>query len=351
MLKKIIFTVIALTLLVFVFIKLATNKKEINVAASYKETKENIAVQVMTAQRSTYNTALQFTGTFKPFKETNFGAESQGMITDVNIQEGDYVKVGQLIAKINDELLTLKLAAEKAQLEKAKVDLERQKNLSKDNATTDAMLKQMELGYSLAQIAVASTQKQIAMTRIIAPISGVITMKTIEIGSIVAPGVPLGTITDVSQLKLEVLIPENQINTIKKGSRITVMSDVYPDQKFNGTVHLIAIKGDQNHNFKVEILVANINSNFPLKAGMFANIQASSSQELTNFIIPGTAVFNQNGETKVFVAQNGKAKAKTIQTAGFVGDNMAVYSGIEEGEQVIITGVNNLKDGITIKIK
>jgi membrane fusion protein (multidrug efflux system) len=84
---------------------------------------------------------------------------------------------------------------------------------------------------------------------------------------------------------------------------------------------------------------------------MFANIQASSSQELTNFIIPGTAVFNQNGETKVFVAQNGKAKTKTIQTAGFVGDNMAVHSGIEEGEQVIITGVNNLKDGITIKIK
>jgi hypothetical protein len=62
-------------------------------------------------------------------------------------------------------------------------------------------------------------------------------------------------------------------------------------------------------------------------------------------------VFNQNGETKVFVAQNGKAKTKTIQTAGFVGDNMAVHSGIEEGEQVIITGVNNLKDGITIKIK
>lgn len=349
MIKKIIFTVIALALLVFVFVKLASNKKEINAAASYKETKENIAVQVITAQRSTYNADLQYTGTFKPFKETNFGAESQGRLTEVYIQEGDFVKAGQLIAKINDELLTVKLAAEQAQLEKAKVDLERQKNLSKDNATTDAMLKQMELGYALAQTAVSSTQKQIAMTRILAPISGVITMKTFEKGSIVSPGVPLGTITDVSQLKLEVLIPENQINTIKKGSRITVMSDVYPDQKFTGTVNLIAVKGDQNHNFKVEILVAN--SNTQLKAGMFANIQASSSQEVTNFIIPRTAVVNQNGETKVFITQNGIAVAKTVQTAGFVGDNMAISSGIDEGEQVIITGVNNLKNGITIKIK
>jgi RND family efflux transporter MFP subunit len=351
MIKKIIFTVIALALLVFVFIKLASNKKEINASAAYKETKENIAVQVITAQRSTYNADLQYTGTFKPFKETNFGAESQGMLTEVYIQEGDYVKAGQLLAKISDELLSVKLKADQAQLEKANVDLQRQKNLSKDNATTDAMLKQMELGYALAQTAVSSTQKQIAMTRILAPISGVITMKNFEKGSIVAPGIPLGTITDVSQLKLEVLIPENQINTIKKGSRITVLSDVYPDQKFNGTVNLIAVKGDQNHNFKVEILVTNSNSNFPLKAGMFASIQANSSEQVTNFLIPRTAVVNQNGETKVFVAQNGKAKAKTIQTAGFLGDNMQVTSGIEEGEQIIITGVNNLKDGITIKIK
>ncbi|NJO00420.1 MAG: efflux RND transporter periplasmic adaptor subunit [Bacteroidia bacterium] len=351
MIKKIIFTVSALALLVFVFVKLASNKKEINAAAAYKETKENIAVEVITAQRSTYYAALQYTGTFKPFKETNFGAESQGKLTEVYIEEGDYVKSGQLLAKINDELLSVKLAAEQAQLEKAKVDLERQKNLSKDNATTDAMLKQMELGYALAQTAVASTQKQIAMTRITAPISGLITMETIEKGSIVAPGVPLGTITDVSQLKLEVLIPENQIKTIKKGSRITVMSDVYPDQIFTGTINLIAVKGDQNHNFKVEILVANSNSNFPLKAGMFASIQANSSEQVTNFLIPRSAVVNQNGETKVFVAQNGKAVARTIQTNGLIDDNMQVISGIEEGEQVIITGVNNLKDGITIKIK
>lgn len=351
MIKKIIFTVIALAFLVFVFVKLASNKKEINAAASYKETKENIAVQVITAQRSTYNADLQYTGTFKPFKETNFGAESQGRLTEVYIQEGDYVKAGQLIAKINDELLTVKLAAEQAQLEKAKVDLERQKNLSKDNATTDAMLKQMELGYALAQTAVSSTQKQIAMTRILAPISGVITMKTFEKGSIVSPGVPLGTITDVSQLKLEVLIPENQINTIKKGNKIMVETDVYPDQKFTGAVNLIAVKGDQNHNFKVEVLVANKNANKPLKAGMFATIQANSSQQVTNFLIPRTAVVNQNGETKVFITQNGIAVAKTVQTAGFVGDNMAISSGIDEGEQVIITGVNNLKDGITIKIK
>jgi RND family efflux transporter MFP subunit len=334
-----------------VFVKLASNKKEINAAAAYKETKENIAVQVITAQRSTYNAALQYTGTFKPFKETNFGAESQGRLTDVYIQEGQLVKAGQLLAKISDELLSVKLTAEQAQLDKAKVDFERQKKLSKDNATTDAMLKQMELGYALAQTAVTSTQKQIAMTRILAPISGVITMKTFEKGSIVSPGVPLGTITDVSPLKLEVLIPEAQINTIKKGDKIMVETDVYPNQKFTGTVNLIAVKGDQNHNFRVEILVPNNNANKSLRAGMFATIQANSSQQVTNFLIPRTAVVNQNGETKVFVAQNGKAVAKTIQTAGFVGDTMAISSGIEEGDQVIFTGVNNLKDDITIKIK
>lgn len=351
MLKKIVTTLIAIAVVIAVFIKLASNKEEIDNAASYKESKENVPVEVMSAELSSYLVSFKHSGTLKPIKDVQYGTEGQGKLIEVLVEEGELVKQGQLLARINDELLRTRLIGEQAQLENASIDLERQRKLMTDSATTDAMLRKVELAHAMALTAVTSTQTQLKLTNILAPIDGIITQKNYEIGSIVAPGVVLGTITDISQLKLEVLVPENQINLIKEGTFVEVSSEVFPNQTLKGMVSLIAVKGDQNHNFKVVILVPNNDIELPLRAGMFATVQLASSQQKTDIQIPRSAVVTNDGISKVFVAINGKAVSKIIQINGVVQNKVMIKSGIEIGDHVIFKGVENIKDGVSIKIK
>ncbi len=350
MLKKIIFSIVAIVLLIWAFTKLSSNKKAIDDAASYLEVNENIPVQTIKVTRSTYSDQLGFTGTFKAIREVNFGAEMQGKINEIFAEEGEFLPTGKLIAKIDTDLLEVKLRGEEAQLTKATDDLERYKNLMKDSATSDIQLKQIRLNHTMAQIAVSNSKKQIEKSLIKAPIKGYLTVRNFDKGSIVAPGSPIGTITDISAMKFIAMIPEHQIVLIKEGATVKVFADIYPDSPFEGEISNISVRGDQNHNFKVEVMVQNNNGGLPLKAGMYGRLVVESKNEVTNFLVPRSAFLNETGTAKVFLVKNGIAKLTEVRRGNFKEDQVSVISGLNENDEVIVTGVENLTDGVTVNI-
>ena len=350
MIKKIIFSVIAIALLIATFVVLSSNKKEIESAASYLETRENIPVEVITAQKKTYAGQLSFTGTFNPVREVSFGAETQGKVKRVYVEEGDYVKAGQLIANIDNELLQVKLQGEEAQLKKAEEDLRRYENLMKDSATSEVQLKQARLNHTLAKTAVKNTREQISKTSIAAPMSGYLTAKNFEEGAIVSPGSPIGTITNIDRLKFSASVPEEQMMQMKVGQNVKVKADIYPDTTFEGLISQIAVKGDGSHNFKIEAVVEN-NEEYPLRAGMYGNLMTDTESQVTNFLIPRSALINESGQSTVFLAKNDKAVLTEVTKGNLRGDQVAITSGLEEGNRVVVRGAENLTDGITLQIK
>src|SRR5687768_15549819 len=170
--RTVIIALIIVTLISLAAIRLARNKAKIDMETSYLENIENVPVNVQTVLTTSKNTELSFVGSFVASKEASVSAEIPGKIVKSYVNEGDFVNEGQIIAELDQSLLNLRLEADEAQYEHSKEDLARHENLSKHDATSDVVLKQMRLTKSLDEIAVKTTREQIAKSKIKAPISG-----------------------------------------------------------------------------------------------------------------------------------------------------------------------------------
>lgn len=404
--KKVIFALVAILLTGWAGYTLFKNKKAIDEASQKKEVHPVIPVLIESVKKQTINSDFSYIGTFMPNKEVSIGAEGQGKLVKVMVKEGDFVKQGQILAKIDDELLQIKLQAEQAALEtqkaaletalnaqttaqnsvvtartmlsKSQKDLERFENLQKENATTEMSVQNAKLGVTQAEnglnqaemgvkqavmgveqarfgikqaeTQIASTQKMIEQTQLKAPISGVITAKMFDMGSMVGPGASLGMVTDVSTLKLTVMIPESDILKFRDGQKVRIKTDIYSDRSFDGTVSLISVKSDNAHSYKMEINVAN-NSDSPIKAGMYGRLTGETQGGLEGIFIPRSVLTGSIKEPKVFVVQGNKAVLKPIVLGLSSGDWLEVKEGLNEGEQLITTGQINLEDGTPVTIE
>jgi len=360
--KRIIWAVAIIAIVLFFAFRLYSNKVEINKAAQFKEKIENVPVRITKVAMQAVDYEFSYLGSFAPAHEVNFGAEMQGKIIQTYIEEGNPVTKGQLLAKIDAEKLQIRLSSEQVALENAKAtyqklsrDLERYKNLQEENAIADINFqqsklsaKQAELNTQSAQIQIKSTQKDISQTNIIAPISGYLTNKIFEVGTMASPNANLGTITDISNVKLVAMIPESDILKFQKGQSIKVSVDALPDKEFEGSITQISVKADAAHNYKIEITVPN--SSGLIKAGMYGTIKGKNSQKQNKLLIPRAALVGSVKQPQVFVAESGVAKLRNIVIGNSFGNNLEIVSGLKEGESVIATGQLNLQDGTTIKI-
>lgn len=378
MTKKLIFAALGLALLTLAGFTLARNKSEINEAATYREPIGKVPVQVLTVRPTLHAPAFRYSGLLEPAREVSFGAELQGKISQTFVQEGAYLPAGKAIAKLDDRMLQLQLQSQQNQKALAEVSLQTQQalaqktetdmtrfdNLKQNDAVADISYQNQKLNHTQVQggleaqrlslkgadLALQTTQTQLDKTVIKAPISGYLTRKQFEVGSIVAPGAPMGTITDISQLKLVVMVPEQQVVAFQLGQKVAVRAEVYPAAVWEGTLTQIAAKGDQNHNFKVEVMIENDNEAHPLKAGMYGSLELASAREVERILIPNTALLGSGEQLQVYVVQDGKARLQPVKTGTSVENNIEITTGLQAGDQLITTGMNRLRQGLTVNI-
>jgi RND family efflux transporter MFP subunit len=350
MIRNIIIAIVAVAAVGFVVFKLRSNKEQIDKAAAYKEVIENVPVSVITATKASVATPLVLTGYFNPYKEVAISAESNGKLTNVYVNEGEYLKQGQTIAAIDATHLALKLELEQAQMQKAKQDLMRFENLNREEATSDITVKQMQLAYTASEIAVKSTKQQIAKCIVKSPINGFLTEKNFENGSMVAMGVPIGRVTDIKTLKFNTLVPEVQVVKFATNQQVFIEADVFPKSKYKGVISMIAMAGDPTHNYKMEVLIKNDNAGFPLKAGMSGILRGNDKNEVAGIFVPRAALVGSTAKPQLYVAQRNKAILKDVKVGVTIGNDIQIVDGIVTGDQVVVAGMNNLENERTIKI-
>jgi RND family efflux transporter MFP subunit len=348
--KTIVISLIIVTISGLAAIRLAKNKSKINQETSYHEVIENVPVCVQTATSSSINTELNFVGSFVASKEAPVSAEIAGKITAISVAEGDFVYEGQVIAELDQSLLVLKLEVDQAQYEHSKENLARYENLNKKEATSDMILKQMRLTNSLNEIAVRNTKEQISKSKIKSPISGYLTTKNFEMGTIVSPGLPIGHVANISTLKFTTMVPENHVIKLGLGQKVSITADVFKNTKYTGLISQIAEKSDESHNYKIEVRINNDNRQFPLKAGMNGSMLVSDKNTVKGIFIPRDILQGNMATPQVYLAQSNRAILKPVVPGITIGNDIQILEGIHEGDQIITTGMNSLKDSTTIKI-
>lgn len=351
--KTIITIVIILASLGLIGFILTKNKAE-NEAKTAIVAEKNASVSVKVDTVKTEEVSLDFVsnGNFEPIQELKFSAEKSGKVTQVLVKEGDYVKAGQTLAIVRSDVINVNAQNANAVYQNAVADYTRFENAFKTGGVTKQQLDQARLAMVNAKANLTQANINVGDTRIKAPISGFINKKFIEPGSILAgmPPTQMFEIVNVSKLKLKVTANESQIAGIKVGNVINVTSNVYPGKTFSGKITFVAPKADSSLNFPVEIEITNNASN-DLKAGMYGTAQFASNQQKQNLmIVPRNAFVGSVSSNQIFVNENGVAVLKNVVAGRILGDKVEIVKGLNNGDQVVVTGQLNLVDGTKLEI-
>ncbi len=348
--KYIIYVVVALAVVAGVVIRLKSNKEK-TVDRVYRYDKNQpIPVQVDTLEMELIGNNLFYTGTFEPNKETKISADIQGKINSVLVDAGSVVSKGQPLVLLDNALLKLQLQTVDIQIEGLENDVRRYKILSEADAIQGVQLEKTELGLKSAKVQRATIIEQLSKTTIKAPFAGIVTAKLTEEGAFAAPGVPLIQITDISQLKFTVNVPENELSQFKMNQNYSLQADAYPENSLTGKVTLVGSKANMGNSYPIQFTLKNT-ADLRIKSGMFGKVNLKNADTEKHIIIPASAIVGSNINPQVYAIENGKKKKKNISIASRVQNKVIIANGLSEGNVLITNGFINLFDGANVSIK
>lgn len=307
-----------------------------------------LPVDIYIAREKTTNNLIYASGTIQANEELSLQSEVSGRLVQLNISEGQFIRKGDLIAKISDEDLVAQLKKNQFEAELAEQIEARQKKLLEINAISKeeydlAVNKVNTLGADRELLEV-----QIEKTSIRAPFNGKIGFKNISVGAYINPNTQIASLLQTNPVKVDFSIPEKYSPMISKGQEIHFVADAF-EQRFAGRVLAIDPKVDENlRTLKVRALTQN--SNDHLKPGMFVRVEIPLAQN-ESIMIPTQAVVPILKGKKVFVLKNGQAEERIIQTGLRTDKEIEVDEGLAVGDSLIISSLMSVKPGMPLSIR
>ncbi|MEM9678846.1 MAG: efflux RND transporter periplasmic adaptor subunit [Bacteroidota bacterium] len=281
--------------------------------------------------------------------------EYAGILTKIYVKEGQKVRKGQVLAKIDDGGLSQQVAQLQIQADLAKTTFERQKRLWDQKIGSEIQYLQTKSSYEAQQKAVTQLEEQIAKTVVRAPFSGTIDDIITDQGSVVATGQSeLFRIVNLSDMYIETDVPESYISSVITGKKVEVEFPVLGkkiDSKIRQAGNFI---NPTNRTFKIQVDVANGNNT--IKPNLTARLRINDYTNDKAILIP-QSIISENAEGNQYVytitdKEGNKAKAKRviIETGKTQGDYIEVLSGIENGNEIIDEGARSVRDDQEVKI-
>ena len=285
-----------------------------------------------------------YTSTVQAYVKNNIAPQMSGRIAKINVEIGDFVTKGQILAEMDKtSLLQAQL-----QLQNQAVELQRLKTLKENGAISQSDYDAVELAYNVAQTQVDNLEEN---TILRSPVNGVVTARNYDAGDMYAMSAPIYTVEQIKPVKLLVGISESDYTKVKKGQSVEVKADALPELTFSGKVEKVYPTIDAaTRTFIVEVVVSN-NYN-TLRPGMFARVTVDFGSN-NNVVIPDVAVVKQQGSGERFVYVLNEDNTVTYQKVVLgtrMGTEYEVLEGLSDGDMVVTGGQIRLKDGIKVTV-
>lgn len=302
-----------------------------------------------------FNHHLELQGSVNTKQNLVIFPEFSGILTKVYVKEGQLVKKGQLLAKIDDGGLSQQVAQLQIQANLAKTTFERQERLWQQKIGSEIQYLQAKSSYESQQKAVNQFQQQIAKTAVRAPFSGTIDDVITEQGSVVGAGqTQLFRIVNLKNMYIETDVPERYISSVTKGKTVAVEFPIL-DKKLNATIRQAGyFINAANRTFKIEVAIPNQDQS--IKPNLTAKLKINDYTNPAAVLIPQSIISeNADGEQYVYIIRDKKenkavAKRAIIGTGKTQGDLIEVLTGLQDGDELIEEGSRSVKEGQEVKI-
>lgn len=348
--KKIIIVLLLVSSVGAVAFTLYSNKTEMEAATeTAMKSSEFVPVTVEKVQSKVMDLSFESNGIFEAHQELILMAETGGAVVKIHKRKGDFVRAGELILQIDDRLIQSELTIAKLNLDQARKDLQRFTNLMETDAVTKKQFEDTDRGFKIAEAQLQAIQKRAEDTQIKAPISGYINEDFYEPGTLVSPGMPLAELINKNPLKLNLQVSEREVATVKLGQKVPVQVNALPHVAQEGVVTFISDKADGA--FKYEVILEIKNPSAEIKPGMFGTATFASTDTANRLLINRKSIVGGLKNPGVYTIENGVAVYRSVQIQPINESLVEVMEGLSEGDEIIASGLINVKEGSPVKAK
>lgn len=345
--KSINFLIISLLLITSVSF-IGCSESEGNTKAEQKEEVKKVSVKTIELKEEKYSDFISIVGTIKPFQKALLSTTEGGKITKFYKDKGEFVKEGETILEIDNELLKANLDATKAQFELAEITFQKQEQIYKQNVNSEIQYLQAKYGMEQLKANLKMIQTRYNNTFIVAPFSGYIDYKFYEEGELAPVGQPIVNLINISKVKIEAGVPENFITSVKKGDVSTVLVKAV-GKEFKGKISFVGTSVNaSNRTFPIEITI--LNKGKELKPELISEVKIQSKIHNSVITIPTEVIARVDNGYIVYVENNGKAESREIEILKRTGQKVAVSKGLQDGDKLIVVGYQSLINGQVINV-
>lgn len=288
---------------------------------------------------------VTYTSTVQPFVKNNIVPQAGNRIKKINVEIGDFVKKGQVLAEMD----MTQLQQAELQLVNNEIEYNRLKALYEAGGLSKSDLDAIEMAYKVSKTSYENLLENSILT---SPIDGVITARNYDVGDMYAMSAPLFTVEQIKPVKLLVAVSESDYSKVSKGDSVTITADAVPGKAFYGKVaRLYPTVDPATRTVTVEVHVPN-NYN-TLRPGMFTRVKLNFGTN-RSVVVPDVAVVKQQGSGERFIYvlnADGTVTYQPVVLGRRIGAEYEVLEGIQDGAKVVTGGQLRLKDGVKVVVK
>ena len=274
----------------------------------------------------------------------NIMPQSGGRIRKVNVEVGDYVTRGQILAEMD----RLQLDQLELQVQNDDIEYERLKGLLAEGGVAQSDFETAELSYKLRRTNLENVREN---TILRSPINGFVSARNFDAGDMFSLSAPLFTVQQVTPVKLLVGVSESEYTKVKKGDEVRITVDAIPGREFIGKVdRLYPTMDAATHTFKVEVRVPNTDR--VLRPGMYARVTVNFGTR-RSVIVPDQALVKQEGTGTRFIYVLNPDRTVSyvpVTTGRHIGREYEITEGLEAGSQIVVKGQSLLRDGVKVNV-
>ncbi len=318
------------------------------------------AANVTTSSAKTHPVSqyLLVTGQLRSGRETDLAANASGRVTATKVERGARVKAGEVLATLDVRAAALSAMEARANADRAatsaasaKIECDRVRALVASGALGKAELDRADAQCLASEQAVSAAQARSLLAGqtvgdgvIRAPFDGVIAERYVDVGEFVRQDSKVVTLVDLAALRLHLTVPETHISAVHPGAKVSFTVAGYPGKTFTGALKFVgASVRETTRDIVAEATVEEAGAEV-LRPGMFASVRLEAGEQPTP-IVPKSAITTRDGRSIAFVVANGRLEQRVVQTSEVIGDEIAVVRGVVEGEHVVVSPTDALKNG------
>ncbi len=311
---------------------------------------ENIVpVKLIRPSRSDIVQSIRATTSVEAKREADVYSKMAGFCDRIFVEEGDSVRQGDSLAKLEDAEIRLAFEQAAARLDKAKNDYERAVELHAGGLISDQAYQNLSVQFRLAKADYDLSKKRLEDTSILAPLAGVVTERNVKLSDLVSTTQPLFKIVDLKNLEAEVHVPEQDYAKVRQGQEAILKIDAFPDKSFSGKVERKSPVIDSRSG-TAQATIAVKNPEGILRPGMFVRVQIVVAVHPNALTVPREAILMQGEKKTVFTVQGGTAREVTVQTGFQEGDRVEILDGLADGDRVVVRGHLGLQTGTKVRV-